>query len=395
MGVVVSAEHVELAARVAIKVLLPHLCGENEAIAQFAREVCAVAKMESEHVARVFDVGTAENGAPFMVMELLEGHDLEGLLHHQGPLPVPLAVEFVLQVCEAMAEAHALGIVHRDIKPSNLFVTRRADGTWCIKVLDFGVSLMTRRPAGRRSSSPAAVAGSPLYMSPEQIESPDDVDSRTDIWSLGVCLYELISGSRPFSGSTLPAIQGAINTQTPVALRTLRPDVPQGIERIVSRCLERHRYHRYRDVAGLALALLPYAPARCAESVERILTTMLGGTRRSCHAGSSAERAAAAQPNAYTVPVAQRAHADSVPPSANDGERSSPPVSSVICRSRTSIIHDAEVLMAKTLRSTPDPSAEPTRQQRGARLPERPVARGFFPQRAAGHRQGRASGRMY
>jgi serine/threonine protein kinase len=274
MGMVLSAQHVGLDVPVAIKVLLPHLCGEKDAIAQFAREVWAVAQMENEHVARVFDVGTLDSGAPFMVMELLEGEDLEGWLHHHGPLPVEDAVDIVLQACEGIAEAHALGIVHRDVKPANLFVTRRLDGSLCIKVLDFGISITNRtlapRSSARAPSHMPSIAGTPLYMSPEQMDAPDDVDGRTDIWALGICLYELITGLRPFSGRTLPAIRCIIGSATPPPMRDARPDVPDGIERVIGRCLGKHRHSRYGDVPELAMALLDFAPPRCRPSIERI-----------------------------------------------------------------------------------------------------------------------------
>jgi serine/threonine-protein kinase len=274
MGVVVSARHIELGVPVAIKLLLPHLSGEKDAIAQFAREVLAVAQIENEHVARIFDVGTVEGGAPYMVMEFLEGEDLQAWLHHRGPQPLDQAVDIVLQACEGIAEAHALGIVHRDVKPANLFVTRREDGL-CIKVLDFGVSIVKNHTRGAPSdehstSRPQAIAGTPLYMSPEQMDAPDDVDGRTDIWALGVCLYELITGLRPFSGRTLPAIRCTIGSETPPPMRDTRPDLPEGIERVVWRCLGKHRRCRYRDIAELASALREFAPPRCWASIERI-----------------------------------------------------------------------------------------------------------------------------
>src|SRR4051812_29611172 len=188
MGVVVAAHHVQLDERVAIKFLLPEALGNAEAVARFAREARAAVKIKSEHVARVIDVGTLETGAPYMVMEYLEGGDLSQVLASRGPLPVEEAVEYVLQACEAIAHAHALGIVHRDLKPANLFLIRRPDGTNAIKVLDFGISKVM---PGKSASSDNAmtrtrtVMGSPLYMSPEQMASTRDVDGRTDLWALG------------------------------------------------------------------------------------------------------------------------------------------------------------------------------------------------------------------
>src|SRR6266511_1188050 len=200
MGVVVVATHLQLEERVAIKVLVKEALGNAEAVARFAREARAAVKIKSEHVARVIDVGTLETGAPYMVMEYLEGGDLSQVLQSRGALPVEDAVEYVLQTCEAIAHAHVLGIVHRDLKPANLFLIRRPDGTAAIKVLDFGISKVM--PAKGSSSDNAmtrtrAVMGSPLYMSPEQMTSTRDVDGRTDIWALGVILYELLSGQPP------------------------------------------------------------------------------------------------------------------------------------------------------------------------------------------------------
>src|SRR5262245_6617782 len=164
MGVVVAAHHEQLDTRVAIKFLLPQALANTEAVERFAREARAAVKIQSEHVARVSDVGTLDNGAPYMVMEYLEGSDLAAWLHESGPLPVEQAIEFVLQACEAIAEAHAIGIIHRDLKPANLFVIRRPDGVLSVKVLDFGISKATGLSAsGSDMTRTSAVMGSPLY----------------------------------------------------------------------------------------------------------------------------------------------------------------------------------------------------------------------------------------
>jgi eukaryotic-like serine/threonine-protein kinase len=185
MGVVVAAHHLQLDEKVALKFLLPEALGNSEAVARFAREARAAVKIKSEHVARVIDVGTLPNGAPYMVMEYLDGGDLAAWLQERGPLPIEQAVEFVLQACVAVADAHALGIIHRDLKPANLFCVRRSDGQLSIKVLDFGISKMT--PFGGSGPSAmthtSALMGSPLYMSPEQMRSAKDTNPRTDIWA--------------------------------------------------------------------------------------------------------------------------------------------------------------------------------------------------------------------
>jgi serine/threonine-protein kinase len=273
MGVVVAAHHIHLDEKVAIKFLLPEALNNGEAVARFAREARSAVKIKSEHVARVIDVGTLDNGAPYMVMEFLEGGDLDAWVKQRGPLPVEQAVEFILQACEAIADAHGLGIVHRDLKPANLFCIRRSDGLLSIKVLDFGISKVT----GLNATGPdmgmtktTSVFGSPLYMSPEQLQSARDVDSRTDIWSLGVILYELLTGKVPFAGETFPDLCIKIATQPTTPLRNLRSDVPPGLEQAILKCLEKDRNKRYLNVAELAVALAPFAPKRARASVERI-----------------------------------------------------------------------------------------------------------------------------
>jgi eukaryotic-like serine/threonine-protein kinase len=274
MGVVVAAHHIDLDERVAIKFLLPEVLEHGEAVARFAREARAAVKIKSEHVARVTDVGKLENGAPYMVMEYLEGSDLSQWIAQRGALPVEQAVEFLLQACEAIAEAHALGIVHRDLKPANLFVIRRPDGFLSVKVLDFGISKTANNPGSGSAASmtrTSALMGSPLYMSPEQMQSSRDVDARTDIWALGVILYELLTGAQPFSADTMPELVLRVVTGPPAAaLRSRRPDVPEGLEHAVFRCLEKDRGRRFESVGELAVALLPYAPRRSKTSVERI-----------------------------------------------------------------------------------------------------------------------------
>jgi eukaryotic-like serine/threonine-protein kinase len=273
MGVVVAAHHMQLDTRVALKFLLPEALHNPEAVGRFVREARAAVRIMSEHVARVIDVGTLENGAPYMVMEYLEGGDLAGWLQQRGALPIEQAVEFVLQACVAVADAHALGIVHRDLKPANLFCVRRSDGQLSIKVLDFGISKLTDMtgtgpsPAMTKTS---AMMGSPLYMSPEQMQSSKGVDARTDIWALGVVLFELIAGRPPFQADTLTELVIKIATEPPPPLRSFRPDVPAGLEAVVVKCLTKDVRQRYPNVGELAVALLPFAPKRAKGSVERI-----------------------------------------------------------------------------------------------------------------------------
>ena len=270
MGVVVAAHHVVLDETVALKFLLPEAIGGAEAIARFEREARNAVKIKSEHVARVTDVGRLENGAPYMVMELLRGRDLEVLLQERGPLPLTDVADYILQAGEAIAEAHGLGIVHRDLKPPNLFLTERADGSSCIKVLDFGISKLTSADSQQNMTRTTAVMGSPLYMSPEQLMSSRDVDMRTDIWALGVICFELLTGQTPFQGESLPQLCMAISLAPPASLRNYRPDLPPEVESILLRCLSKDPSQRYASVAELATELVKFAPPHSRISAERI-----------------------------------------------------------------------------------------------------------------------------
>jgi serine/threonine-protein kinase len=276
MGVVVAAHHIQLDEKVALKFLLPEALKNEEAVNRFLREARSAVRIKSEHVARVSDVGQLENGAPYMVMEYLDGTDLEAMLRQYGPMPVEQAVEFLLQACEAIAEAHALGIVHRDLKPANLFCIRRADGVLSVKVLDFGISkaMSADGTSSGGMTRTTAMVGSPLYMSPEQIQSSKSVDARTDIWSLGVILFELLAAQTPFTGEDMMALILKIATTPPASLVAIRPDVPPALEQVVNGCLEKSRDNRIQNVGDLAFALRDFAPVRAQGSVERITRTM-------------------------------------------------------------------------------------------------------------------------
>ena len=264
MGVVVAARHLGLDTKVAIKMLRPEMLNQEEVVARFGREAKAAARITNEHVARVFDVGTLDNGTPYLVMEFLDGTDLHQWVHTHGPLPIPLGVDFVLQACEAIAEAHELGIVHRDLKPANLFCVRRADGSPFVKVLDFGISKLGTGPADSASQGAitrtAAAMGTPFYMSPEQMESAKEVDSRADLWALGVILYELLTGTVPFGGS-LPEVCIKVATQPAPPIRRVRADVPGALEAVILKCMEKDRRKRFASVADLVRALAPFRAA--------------------------------------------------------------------------------------------------------------------------------------
>jgi len=273
MGVVVAAHHLQLDEKVALKFLLPVALKNADAVSRFAREARAAVKIKSEHVARVSDVGQLDNGSPYMVMEHLEGIDLADWLRDRGPMSAEQACEFVLQASEAIAEAHVLGIVHRDLKPANLFCVRRADGLLSVKVLDFGISKVMPGGAGsdRDMTRTTAVLGSPYYMSPEQIQASKGVDARSDIWALGVILYELVAGRVPFDAEAMTELIVKIATAAPRGFSAPSGELPPGFAAVVMRCLEKDRDRRFQTIAELAVALHDFAPKRSKSSVDRIL----------------------------------------------------------------------------------------------------------------------------
>jgi len=267
MGVVAECTHLALNERVAIKMLRQDVMLDQDAVQRFIREAQAAVKLKSEYVARVSDVGTFENGTPYMVMEYLEGHDLGELIKQRGVLPAQWAVELMLQTAEALAEAHSLGIVHRDVKPTNLFVTWRPDGTALIKVLDFGIS---KSPMGTdmQLTQTQSLLGTPAYMSPEQMRSARLVDTRTDIWSLGTVFYEILEGRRPFEAESFSemCVKVAVDPPTPMV------NTPPPIQQVILRCLAKGPEQRYNNMADFARDLVPFAadPHQAQMLVERM-----------------------------------------------------------------------------------------------------------------------------
>jgi len=258
MGVVVAGSHVGLGQRVAIKFLHPAMLAHPEIVERFAREARAASRLESDHVARVTDVDTMEDGAPFMVMEYLEGSDLSTVRATGQPLPLHVAVGYILEACEALGEAHALGIVHRDIKPANLFLAQRSGGKTRLKVLDFGISKGTGDGDGGMTRT-STVMGSAHYMSPEQMLTPREVDLRTDIWALGITLFELTTADLPFPGESLPQVCAMIMSMQPPPPSSVNPALPSGFDAIVMRCLARSPQERFGSVQELAAALADFA----------------------------------------------------------------------------------------------------------------------------------------
>jgi len=277
MATVLEATHLRLDDHVAIKVLLPQWAEDAELVERFLREGRAATRIRSEHVVRVFDVGVAPH-RPYLVMEYLHGRDLDRLLAEEGPLAPSLAVEYLLQALEAIAEAHVLGVIHRDLKPANLFLTRRADGSACIKVLDFGISKVAPSATiDAKATQPQAVLGSPHYMSPEQMQSSRDVDVRSDIWALGAILHELVAGKPAFDAETLPALSAMILRDPPPPLSSVRADVPPALEAAVLRCFEKDPARRFANVAELAWALAELGGPAAHASAERIARVLEAG----------------------------------------------------------------------------------------------------------------------
>ena len=294
MGVVLAATHLHMRERVAIKVLRPDVSARPEAIARFMREARLSLKLRGEHVVRVFDVDVLDGSLPYIVMEHLEGEDLAMRIARDGALPPAEVIDCMMQACEGVGEAHALGIVHRDLKPANLFLARGASGATSLKVLDFGVSKAsslffesdtvtassseprlpvalpaTAEPAAEEDldlTSTRAMLGSPRYMSPEQIQCSRDVDARTDVWALGAIAYEMLSGEPSFSGDDLEMLRTAITRRTPRSLTA----GPARLRALIDRCLSKDPSLRFQDVAALADALAEIGPGSMKERAARI-----------------------------------------------------------------------------------------------------------------------------
>jgi serine/threonine protein kinase len=264
MGVVLAGRHIELGERVAIKFLNKEHGSHAD---RFFREARAAARIRSEHVVRIFDVGRLESGEPYIVMEYLEGEDLADRLDRMGTLGPEEVANVLLDVCQALAEAHASGIVHRDLKPANIFLARGPDGSDLVKLLDFGVAKMPEAGALTQTST---VLGSPIYMSPEQLMASRDVDPRSDIWSLGVVVYEMLTGALPFNGDSLVHLALLVREKPTPSARAIRADVPEALDEVIAKCLAKERADRYANVAEFAEAIAAFVSPGLAHTTSRI-----------------------------------------------------------------------------------------------------------------------------
>ena len=253
MGIVYAASDLSLGRQVALKLLRPELARDPALSQRFTNEARLTAGLQSPHVVRVYDRGQLPTGEPFLVMEWLEGRSLERMLGDRGRMPIAEAVDLIIQACAGLSEAHAVGIVHRDIKPANLVVSTGATGLPLLKVVDFGIS--KRLLSGTALTHAGDSVGSPCYMSPEQATGSADVDARSDTWSLGVVLFELVTGRRPFDGGSLAEVFAGILAEPAPSPRALRPELDRGLEAVIWRCLEKDPARRFKDADALRQAL--------------------------------------------------------------------------------------------------------------------------------------------
>ena len=283
LGIVVVATHAGLGQKVAIKYLKPSVLERKVLVERFQHEAQLAASIRSDHVVRIYDVGVLGDAGPYMVMEYLEGEDL-GTRLGRGPIPESEAVDYIVQACDALAEAHAMGIIHRDLKPENLFLARRKSAVPILKILDFGLSKVSERknasagaPRARQMTEDGERFGTPSYMSPEQFRESGGVDIRSDIWSLGVVLFELVTGELPFEGDGIAELAANILTATPVPLRKKVPGANRVLEAVILKCLEKDRTRRYRNVAELVDELASFGGPASEPRTDRIRRLIVDG----------------------------------------------------------------------------------------------------------------------
>jgi serine/threonine-protein kinase len=263
MGTVYLAEHVEIGRRVAVKVLNSAFAGQSDAVNRFQREARAAAQIGHPNIVEILDMGRTDEGVPYMVMELLEGEDLLKLMGRTGRIPPGQAVDIVVQVLSAIGVAHAIGIIHRDLKPENVFLARRGARTDFVKVLDFGVAKFhdAISSTSGRLTRDGTLVGTPAYMSPEQARGSKKVDARSDLYAVGVVMYEMLSSRLPHSGESYNEMIVAIAGTEPPGLSTVAPWVPPGLSKVVARAMARDPDARFQTASQMSDALQPFVEA--------------------------------------------------------------------------------------------------------------------------------------
>lgn len=304
-GVVYRVKHTLLGRHYAFKLLRQGLTQNPDAVTRFYGEASASAAIGDEHIVEIFDMGKLENGEPYLVTELLEGADLGTKLKNEGSLSVARAVNIATQCCRALEKAHKTGVVHRNIKPENIFITERPDGSEFVKILDFGISKI---PGVSSQSKDDALTetgtsmGTPQYMSIEQVNGCRDIDTRTDVYAMGVVLFRMLTGCVPFDAPNYTALVTKVASELPPSLVGLRSDLPPALDRVVHRALAKNREERFASMAELAQALAPFADldgsraltARGAASTGAITPSVQKRRARAVISGFLSKRALAA-----------------------------------------------------------------------------------------------------
>jgi serine/threonine-protein kinase len=254
MGAVYEVEHELTKHRRALKLLHAEMARMPGVVARFLREASAAGRIGSRHIVETFDAGQLETGEPYIVMEMLKGRPLDALIEKMGKLDYAQAIEILKQACDGVQAAHDAGIVHRDLKPENLFLVE--SNRIFVKILDFGISKFDpSRTEGMNLTQEGTALGTPFYMSPEQVRGEANLDPRTDVYALGVVLYECLTGKKPFEAETLPHLAVKIHEGKYAMLKTIRPDAPVGLESIIARALSVDREHRYPTARALKQSL--------------------------------------------------------------------------------------------------------------------------------------------